>query len=120
MKGRRNPNKRAFAHAESALHAANCERRGMVAWTPELIERLRAANSKGGRPAIRAAFPGWRDGQIYSAMRRYCVFKAAVGAPVPLLPKPVVRAKIAAIPPDQFADRFEELLDRRVDCGGAA
>jgi hypothetical protein len=118
MKGRRNPNKRAFAHAESALHAANCERRGMVVWTLERVESLRAAYRAGGIQAAIAAFPGCSVDSLRNALARYG--SRDLGRPTPLLSREVVRARIEALPLDEIRDRLAELLLRRSDFGGAA
>jgi hypothetical protein len=116
--GRLNPGNRKFAHANSALHAASCERRGIAVWTPERVEALRAAYRAGGIQAAVAAFPGCTIDSLRNALRRYGT--RDLGRPKPLLGRDAVRARIEALPLDDIRDRLAELLLRRSDFGGVA
>lgn len=89
---------------------------GVTVWTPDLIERLRVAYAAGvavGSPmaSVRAAFPGWSEGSLMAAKRRYVggLSGEEIGPARPI-DRAEVRRRLAAMPPEEIFAGVARLL----------
>ncbi len=85
-----------------------------VPWSDDEIARLLAANELGGESAARLELPNRSTNAIHANLLRL-LNSCPMGRPTRPLDVTEIRAKIAALPAEQFFTRLTRLLNRDVE-----